>query len=447
MAKRTHAQVYRSIVSITGLEHSDRTAIPTQPFPGRETKWEGGAARCSGERRPEGLKFRQRYQMLWWPFAIALSRIVLGVMVDHLLLITFPQGPWGIKVAGFNWVSGFLHWDANWYNIVVETGYSSLQSTAFFPGYPLLVKCITTIGVPFSYASLFSSWTCFVAAAALLFKLISARFGEAPAVLSTLMFCWSPQSVFLISPYSESLFALTTVLFLLSLDIKGKYGSYLCVLFAALASAQRFPGTLFAVSLVISRIVESRRSLRAGKIVRLMVMGVIGELGALAYMVYLYVKFKNPLSFMAAEHYWGRVLTVPFWTVLVSMKNMVLHPGGLGGNVNGAVFLNGNVYTVFLMDDAMAVLGIVATVLMVIRKDLPLNWTILSVFLLVVSVVTSPGGSSPESIGRYIMVILPLYPAIVLGTKRQLLVGGIIPAFIAFAIVGQFLFNLGYWFT
>ena len=114
---------------------------------------------------------------------------------------------------------GFGKWDAVYFLKIAEKGYSYEQYMAFFPLYPWILRTVTCIFKPAvkfldlsqRSALLVCGWAVntlfFTIAAVSLYKLTLRLFKRSKvALVSSLLFCINPASVFMSSLYTESLF-------------------------------------------------------------------------------------------------------------------------------------------------------------------------------------------------------------------------------------------------
>ena len=113
---------------------------------------------------------------------------------------------------------GFGKWDAVYFLKIAEQGYKYEQYMAFFPFYPWLLRILArTLHRMLQYfvsertLLLACGWVLntvfFTLAAVSLYRLTHGLFGKKNvALVSTLLFCFNPASVFMSSLYTESLF-------------------------------------------------------------------------------------------------------------------------------------------------------------------------------------------------------------------------------------------------
>jgi hypothetical protein len=125
------------------------------------------------------------------------------------------QGFQTLATPGFhNAVDGTNRWDALRFERIARAGYEPDDgSAAFFPGYPLAIRAVAELpSIGEVGAALIVSNLAYLAALIALFALTSREFSDAIARRTVLLLACFPVSFFFLSPYSESLFLLTSVL-------------------------------------------------------------------------------------------------------------------------------------------------------------------------------------------------------------------------------------------
>jgi len=369
----------------------------------------------------------------------------MGILLNYLLLKAIPQGKWGTNIA--NWIVGFTKWDYGWYSDIALNGYKTLQHTAFFPGYPIEIAIGKFFGIPVQYSSVIISWIAFIIFGYYFYKLGEENFGKDVAEDALILLVWNPASIFLISGYSESSFMLFTIL---SFHYYSKYKKdkkdkniYLTCLFAGISSLFRLTGVVTFMAILIDYLWGNIREIRNVKfLLKTVLVCLIGEFGIISYMIFLKMRFNNPIAFITAERYWERKIIIPLESVLVSLYKLVKTPS----------LFDGNTYVTFVLNDVVAIFAGLVTVLIVVeisRKKCILTKELVLYMLIsfCIAVSTSAGGESPESVARYIMTIFPLYIFVARKFSICFIKNILLPVSICFAIIRQSLFNLGYWFT
>ncbi len=205
----------------------------------------------------------------------------------------FPQAMQHSKLGTLSsntWLGVFDRWDARYYTTIAAHGYSShfVDARAFFPGYPIVLRIAYEItGGVFTYSQTgcLVSFVAFVAAAVLLHRLVARRLGTRAALISTILFCWFPTSLFFLAPYSEALFALEILVVATLLD-RGRW--WAAALVAGYASATSPESAALTAAIVIAALVGHRGLRRA------IGYGLVGSYGAVAYVLFLGVGSATP---------------------------------------------------------------------------------------------------------------------------------------------------------
>ncbi|MGH2516544.1 MAG: mannosyltransferase family protein, partial [Ktedonobacterales bacterium] len=134
-------------------------------------------------------------------------------------------------------------WDAQWYLGVAQHGYTSAQSAAFFPLYPLLIRVVETIiGPHWLAAALLASNLGALGAFVGLGLLAARESGTGRAAPETIrVFAAYPLAFFLAAPYTEGVFLALAVFGLLAMRQGRWRWATLC---AALAMLTRPTGII-----------------------------------------------------------------------------------------------------------------------------------------------------------------------------------------------------------
>lgn len=193
----------------------------------------------------------------------------------------------------------FARWDSNWYRIIVEKGYDyapdgQQHSIAFFPLFPLLVKAVVSLGVPFNVAGTLLNNLAFLGALILLYRWMTQRFGIAVARWSTAVLAWCPYSLFSTIIYTEGVFLLLTTAALWAFD-RQRYG--LAMIAGALSTATR----ITAAPLVPAMLYVAWRERR---LPMAYLAGLVASMGLILFMGYCAVRFGEPLAFVKVQSGW-----------------------------------------------------------------------------------------------------------------------------------------------
>jgi len=208
----------------------------------------------------------------------------------------------------------FARWDSRWYFSILKHGYqpsadldAQYSNMAFFPLYPYLVKSVGWLGVPlpdgaYILLGILLSNLCFIAAAALLYRLSVKHLGQderAARRTLGLLFVF-PSGFYLASFYPESLFLfLTLAAFTLALEERWTW-SMLCAALLMLTKP-----TAVAPIFALGWLYMERRGWRL-KEVRASAAGfLLPPLALWMHFYGLYLKSGDPFAFFNAMRAWG----------------------------------------------------------------------------------------------------------------------------------------------
>ncbi|MGC9220217.1 MAG: mannosyltransferase family protein [Solirubrobacteraceae bacterium] len=223
-------------------------------------------------------------------------------------------------------------WDSVWYLNIARSGYgASLDRTAFFPLYPLLIHLTGWLFASDLLAGVAISLLAFAVALVLLQRLVALDFGAEIGSATVMLVAFSPMSFFFSAVYTEALF--------LALSVGCIYAArrerwWLAGVLGALAALSRNGGFALFVPLAVLYFYGPRegtgRSLtrwakqqRRG-LLRLMpryrleaqaLWMLLTPAGLLAYLGYLWVQYGKPLAPFSEETAWYRHTTFPLLTI------------------------------------------------------------------------------------------------------------------------------------
>ena len=380
---------------------------------------------------------------------VGIGRIALAYVFNFALTSTVNMGPFGSVYSGkFN---VYTHWDSGWFVNIALHGHYTAQATAFYPGYPLLVKLVfSLIGAKFGiYAvAVIVDWLIFIASLVAIYYATFLIFPGKGGAYVTLAYAFAPASVFSVSAYSEPLTVLLCVVAAIFF-FKGR--PYVGAAFASFASTTGSVGVVFGASVALAYLIRERKWLRAIRI------GAISELGFLSYSGYLWLKFKNPFEELSAQKYWLRHVVFPFAGLFSNIKSIVL------GRIHFAPLplpaTNKNMVTTWLIDDGTALVVIfllLCFMILALRSKsllgVPLEWVIFAFVATVMvnstDITTFSTFSSTEALARLLGQIFSLYPIGYAVLKRLWIVAGpIVASLVAMCMLGQALVVLDFWFT
>lgn len=272
------------------------------------------------------------------------------------------------------------HWDSLWYEGIAKDGYefdpswSTLSSVVFFPLLPLLMFLLGAVlqTSPFA-AGLIVSALSLWGASYFLYRLAEKMGSTRPEIPVLLMLVF-PTSIFLSGVYSEPLFMFLSIAsFYYASDRKFLRAGII----GGLAALTRINGVVlfFPVFIMYMQSVGYKLDRNLWK-------PLLIPLGTAIYFSYLYFAFGDFFLYFSAEKIWGRTIgAVNF------MPSLATHPAVVN----------------FGMDLLFTVTAIVLTFFVWKRLGLPYG------LYMALSLVVILAAGSLAGIGRYVMVLFPMY--------------------------------------
>lgn len=199
-------------------------------------------------------------------------------------------------------LKAWANWDGGHYIGIAEHGYAYLVQHAFFPLYPLLVKIVSffTLGNYF-WAGVIVSNVFLLGFLIVFYKLARHFFSEETAIRAVFFVLIFPLSFFLTAVYSESVYLFfSAVALYFALKKQWLFGG----IAAIFVTATRFVG----IFLILALLFEYLNSLnfQIKKVTPNILVILIGFLGLISYIVYLYFVTGDPLAFVHVQIHWQR---------------------------------------------------------------------------------------------------------------------------------------------
>lgn len=328
----------------------------------------------------------------------------------------FPYADQHLMNSGLpHFIWSFANFDGVHYLIIAKDGYSNQFTQVFFPFFPLIINFIGKIfSINFISAALIVSNASFLLGLIIFFELVTKFFNQKIAFWSILLLLTFPTSFFFGSTYTESLFFLLTVS---SFYLLSEKRVILASFLGLLASATRLMGIFLAPSFYLTDIKRKYIPL------------IIIPLGLLSYMVFLKIRFNNPLYFLTAQEIFGQER---------STNSVVLFPQVVFRYIKILLTTKGLVFNIALLELSATFFALVT--IFIFRRKIPREWFAFSLFAILIPTLTGTFASMP----RYILVVFPLF--IALGTIKsdfQKIV--LASAFSILLFVLTCLFTQGYW--
>ncbi|HRQ40973.1 MAG TPA: mannosyltransferase family protein [Chloroflexota bacterium] len=208
-------------------------------------------------------------------------------------------------------------WDTGFYVSIAEEGYFyegvPLPSVAFFPLYPLLMRAVTAAVGDALVAGILISNAALLLASILFYRLVSESWDEAVADRAIWYWLIFPAAFFGTAVYSESLFLLCAIG---SLYFARRGYWEVGALLGIGAALTRLVGIIVAPVLLLEWWRQWRMGTEGGRPSPFaLLVPLVVPLGTLAYVVYLWRAFGDPLAFVHGAAAWARQPQSPLLTI------------------------------------------------------------------------------------------------------------------------------------
>jgi Gpi18-like mannosyltransferase len=226
-----------------------------------------------------------------------------------------PAPPSGIA-ATFDW-GVFDAWDSEHYRAIVTSGYEYADdgkghNLAFFPLFPLIVRGVMLIGLPFEVAGTLVNNLAFLGAVYYLYFWVKEYHGSNVARMTTAVATWCPLSMFSTVIYTEGLYLLLSTAALRAFE-KKQYGW--CALSGAMATATRPTGIALIPGFLIAAWVQRRPPIAY-------VTAIATAFGLILFSLYCAIQFGDFLGFIHAQRGWRASLGfdwLAWWKMLMQI--------------------------------------------------------------------------------------------------------------------------------
>lgn len=357
------------------------------------------------------------YLFILWRITLFIIAAIAPLIVPPNFGHSFPYWQERLISSGLPYLLwSFGNFDGVHYLGIAKDAYAAQYTQAFFPVYPLFIKIASYITFGnLIIAGLLISNTAFLAGFILFYKLTSKIYNDKIALWSCIFLLSFPTSFFFGAIYTEGLFFLLIIAFFYLIN-KKKYWQAAAV--GAFASATRLVG------LFLSPFVGAgRRQLKFFLLV------LIVPLGFLAYVLYLQIKFDNPLYFLSSQSIFGQerltvgIVLLP--QVFFRYFKILLTTSGLS-LISAILELSSTIFALVMLVIAI--------------KKVKFEWVGFSFLAVLIPTLTGTLASMP----RYILIAFPIY--IVLASIKNIMVKlFIVSVFLLLSILLVSLFTQGYW--
>lgn len=309
---------------------------------------------------------------------VSVNRFKLGPDNAYLWIPTEKYN----QHQSWNIISIHSRWDSNWYQDLVKNGYErktndTLSNLVFFPSYPSIMKVISI----FTAGDLvFSGWIVsslfLVLSCMLLFKFVKKFHKEADPLQSVFLLLIFPTAFFLNAVYTESLFLfLSLATFYFAFEKKYFWAG----VFGFFAALTRISGILLFLPILLQFITTEGYDFRTlKKTWPIMLI----PAGTALFFLYHWIYFGSPLLFFKIESAWGRSFSL---------------------NTEHFIFFSRASLANFSLDIFYLLFGLFIIGYLLKLKKYPYALYVFST----IGVAIASG--TLMSIGRYILVLFPIY--------------------------------------
>lgn len=238
---------------------------------------------------------------LLFPTAMWLASRLL-IWIAMLVIAPMLPAPSGGIAATFGW-EVFHAWDSENYRAIATTGYEFVNdgkshTLAFFPLFPLIVRVLMNLGLPFEVAGTLINNLAFFAALYFLYFWVKEQYGESAAQWATAVVAWCPLSLFAAVIYTEGLYLFLSTAALRAFD-KHHYGW--TAFWGAIATATRPTGIALIGAFAIAAWKQRRPPIAY-------LASFATAAGIILFSIYCTIQFGDPLGFIHAQRGWRPTL-------------------------------------------------------------------------------------------------------------------------------------------
>lgn len=362
----------------------------------------------------------------WRHSAVVAALVRVAFITIAVLATWYLSGEQGTPATGI--FDMWRRWDAHHLLTLAEFGYTAPESdahaAAFFPMFPLTVRPFLMAGIAPVPAGMLVALLASIVAGAYLYRLAEEELGQGSGSRAVLYLSLFPTAVFLVAPYSESLF------------LAGAIGAFyharrerweLVSIPAAVAMASRAAGLFLLAGLVVEFVRQKDftglRVATAGAALA------VAILPLLAYGAFLSQAMGDPFEFLdAQESGWGRRFVGPITSFSVTW-----------GTWNEGYPTNW--LLAWRVEIAAAALGVVFTLWAAVRRE----WGYAVYMGATLAVLMT--STWYYSVPRMLLSLFPIYLLLAAATRERPVLHDVLLMVLApLAALGVVVFTQGNWF-
>jgi Gpi18-like mannosyltransferase len=381
------------------------------------------------------------YFILWLIF-IYLVSFLASIFVDFHP--TFPYSENLLIKSGLpKFIWSFANFDGVHYLNIARVGYAYQYTQVFFPLYPLLIRYLHQVLPFFNYIinALVISLIAFYLSLHFFYKLLLMDFEIKKAKKIIIILLIFPISFYFASVYTESIFFLFTIL---TFYFARKKNYLISSFFCSLATATRLVGIFLIPAILYEYLIYKKINFKklsefdvkeVNKFFLSLIKSPIlylSSLGVIIYLIYLYIKFNDPLLFWHDQ---------PVFGAERSGNSLIFLPQVIYRYIKIFFTVSINTYKYFI--SASEFITTILTLTCLIHAyvlKVRISYMIFSWLAFIIPTLTGTFSSMP----RYILIIFPIY--IVLSYMNNKIIYAIFSfASICLLILYTILFTSGYW--
>jgi len=242
----------------------------------------------------------------------------LFVYLGHINRPYLAAVPGGWQGVNNWWLNPWTTYDSFWFLQIAAKGYD-IQSTAFFPLYPAMLRCFGPDQLNMALAGVILSNVFFLAALCVVYRLTRLEHSIEMADVTIWLLAYSPAAAFFSAVYTESLFLLLLGAAFLAL----RNNQWLqCSGYAGAAALTRNPGVLIAAALWL----ENRKTTNQRTFIQRYLPPAFSLVAFILVQVWFSWRFKELLAGVKSQELFYRALEWP-WTSILNDIIALYEPG------------------------------------------------------------------------------------------------------------------------
>ena len=360
---------------------------------------------------------------------------IAWIWIASRILVFLAAFVGSMRAAGFHasvtsYVQIWFRWDTAWFNSIAQQGYAPAYvgasprhfeyNVAFFPGFPMMMRYVSSIGIGTTGAGLLISMIAGFIAALALGRLATRMGGHSQ--LAVLAWVAAPVALFLAAAYTEALFcAFAFWAWSLGREQRWVFAGIL----GGVAALVRVNGVFLGIGLVVMFLTTPNRDWKRGSALLLPFFATLG------YFAYLHAISGSWNTWSQAQSvYWKRQTVDPITSFSHTLQHIFVHTGSTSAS-----------------SPWRFVFEIVAMAVVVVALVITVRWKWWAEFAYMLVTAISLGTSSVYlSVPRTLVVLFPIW--LIVGiwmTRHRWFRYGYLVASVPLLIFWTIRFTQGFW--